>query len=214
MSEPMKIYRETLKETHEFYRDNYKGLANHGYSIAYGPVYSRPPVLFLGYQPGGRHTTEQHLTLLPTETPPSTSYYATDGWPLASNMRTMWPHGLLARATGLNAIFFRSPSIDEFSTISRDTLRRAKNFSVPRASKLIEAIDPIVIVGIGFATLRLFGEAEPVLCNGRGRTLIRQGVIAGRPAFGTLHLSGARISTADRQAIADFIARSWSGSAD
>lgn len=212
MTEPVSVYRDVLEETHEFYRENHEGLGNHGYLIMYGPIRTRPPVLFLGYQPGGDQTTGQHLCPKPDQKPPTVSYYATERWKLASNMRAMWPQELLARSTGLNAVFFRSPSVGNFSAIERRIRRQAINFSTPRAEKLIEAIDPIMIVSIGFATLRLFGNTRVVLANERGRTLVREGIIAGRAALGTLHLSGARISAADRQAIADLIARSWSGS--
>lgn len=212
MMDPQVTYRNVLHETHEFYRENHAGLGDQGYSVIYGPLVPKPPVLFVGYQPGGVHKSDQHLWAAPTETPPPESYYASEEWRLAVNMRSMWPRQILANSTGLNAVFFRSPDVDNFHALGRDTFRRAVAFSLPRAARLIDALDPVAIVAIGFGTLRLFGKAKPVLRSKRGRALVCEGMIAGRQALATLHLSGAQISTQDRQAIACFVEQSWSGS--
>jgi uracil-DNA glycosylase len=83
--------------------------------------------------------------------------------------------------------------------------KKIEGFCLPRVERLIDVMRPQRIVSIGFETLDLFGGGDPYLRNDKGRTLMKIGNIAGRKAFATLHLSGARISTIDRNSIRDLI---------
>jgi hypothetical protein len=68
--------------------------------------------------------------------------------------------------------------------------------------RIVEAIKPQSIVFIGFDALRLFDRhPEPRRRNAAGRVLTRTGSVADRDAIATLHLSGARISGEDFDAI-------------
>ena len=70
-----------------------------------------------------------------------------------------------------------------------------------RVDRLVDAIDPQKIIVIGLGALELFGGGKPLLSNDKGRILLKEGRVAGRPAIATMHLSGAQISTEDLSAI-------------
>ena len=200
------VHDHILVETHEFYRAHHYDLRDRGYHIMYGPLNSRPPILFVGYQPGGNQRTADHCLGKPDSVPPKICYYATEDWPLASWMKQMWGKAYLERCTGLNAIFFRSPKIAVYEKeVSRDVRQSAAEFCLPRVERMINAIEPRGVVFIGLQSLKLFGETKVELTNSKGRTLVESGRIGAIGAYSTLHLSGARISSVDRKSIAEFI---------
>jgi hypothetical protein len=123
---------------------------------------------------------------------------------LAKKMRHMFRREYLAQCVGMNAIFLRSPTIDDYKRDFDKNMRaQIEQFCLARVGQIIEAIDPAKIVAIGFDTLKLFGADAADLINEKGRTLTKVGQIAGRPAIATLHLSGARISNPDLDRIRD-----------
>lgn len=202
---PADVCRQVIADTHAFYRQHHNDLGNRGYHVMYGPPIHRPPVLFIGFQPGGDRT-EEHLLADPSDTWPETSYYATEDWKLARIMRSTFGEALLRQSTGTNAFFFRSPSVDTFlSEVPGATLVMCDQFCQSRLRQIIESLQPKRIVCIGFATLRRFGLTYPVLSNGSGRALVEEGSILGFPALATLHLSGSRIAANDLQDIGSFI---------
>jgi hypothetical protein len=72
--------------------------------------------------------------------------------------------------------------------------------------EMVETLRPKMVVVMGFETVALFGKSKAILKNERSqRVLGKTGSVAGRQAIGPLHLSGARISTPDRVAIASHI---------
>jgi uracil-DNA glycosylase len=74
---------------------------------------------------------------------------------------------------------------------------------------MVKAIQPKLIVAIGFAALDFFGGGVEAATSAKGRVLTKVGKIAGRDAVGVLHLSGAYISTLDRETIAHHIRQRW-----
>jgi hypothetical protein len=109
----------------------------------------------------------------------------------------------------MNAIFLRSPTVDDYKRDFDKTMRaKIKWFCLPRVGQIIEAVDPLKIVVIGLNTLKLFkrfGESVIDLTNEEGRTLTTVGQIVGRRAIATLHLSAAYISNPDRDRIRDLV---------
>lgn len=197
---------EIIAATHAFYRENHQALGNRGYHVLYGPPIHKPPVLFIGFQPGGDQRTNDHELLEPAQSWPPTSYYATEDWKLARTMQGMFGVEFLTRCTGTNALFFRSPSMSVFySETPGPTLVKCDQFCQAQVQKMVEVLNPQTVVCIGFSTLRRFGLTFPVLKNTSGRSLLEEGTVLGRPALATLHLSGARIAGHDLGLIADFI---------
>ena len=200
------VCRDAIEQTHAVYRANYGALSSRGYHVMYGPPKLNAPILFIGYQPGGDHRTSDHLFEKPAVFWPEISYYATEPWRLAVNLRNMFGHEILRESTGLNAIFFRSPNIKTYnSEVPRQIRRELAAFSVTQARRIVDALTPKLVVGIGFDSLRLFGPTSPALISSKGRVLAENGFVGSRPAIGVLHLSGAQISNIDRAEIAQFV---------
>ena len=206
MTELRATYDRILAETHALYRQRSAELRHRGYFVMYGPLLDRPPIVFVGYQPGGNQTDPELANRPPQPDLPVESFYATDDWKLAVVMRKLWGRELLAASTGLNAIFVRSPRIDVFEReVPKHTRRAIEQFCVPKVAELVEAMRPELVVAIGFRTLELFSKTEPVLWNAKGRALVKRGMIGRMPAIATLHLSGSRIAAADLEAIGSFV---------
>lgn len=200
-----KIYR----EAQSFYAEIAPACDNLGFQILYGPPVFRPPILFLGYQPGGgRADYAAELKKGSQDGWPSKCEYATEPWHLAKWLRKMFGVEILERCVGLNAIFVRSPNIETYRKTVQPVFRQqVERFCLPHVERIIELIQPQRVVSIGFETQALFSLPVPDLQNDKGRTLTKIGRIAGQQSIATLHLSGARISTIDRDRIRDRVLR-------
>src|SRR5262249_39251460 len=127
---------------------------------------------------------------------------ATESWKLSEAIQKLFDRKFLKQCCGLNRIFVRAPDAATYRQEFREYRHSIEEFCLERVIRLVNAIDPQKIVVIGFGTLELFGGGEPRLrSNSNGRTLLKEGQIAGRPAIATMHLSGAQISTPDFHAI-------------
>ena len=206
------LCRSIYEETAAFYKYKAPRVAGQdlGYRILYGPPTVRPEYLFLGDQPGGKADSVRidQLQGWPTE-----CEYALDngalrkaGWKnnrLASNMQKIWGIPTLRNSTGLNAIFFRAPDSKEWRRL--ESRRQLEDFSLERVRRIVETLQPKRLAVIGLQTFRrLAHSTTPALSNGSGRPLIEQGKVWGVPAFGVIHLSGARISGGDLNAIKNY----------
>ena len=119
----------------------------------------------------------------------------------------MFGRELLQECVGVNAIFARSPSLEHYRKhVTLELRRKIEKFCLVQITEMVETLRPRVVVVIGFETLALFGKSKSILKSERSqRVLAKTGSIAGRETIGTLHLSGAQISTPDRAAIASHI---------
>jgi hypothetical protein len=180
--------------------------AEFGLKILYGPPYYEPPILFIGYQPGGGALDFARETARVSDTPWSGECeYATRDYPLADHLRNIFGVDFLAKCVGLNAIFVRSPRMRTYVGIDRAMRKEIETFCVARANRIVDIIKPKKIVVIGFAALGLFDRGTVDVTSPKGRVLTKIGEVAGHPAIATLHLSGAHISACDRKRIGDRI---------
>lgn len=200
-----RIYGETKKFYHELQQD-LKG--DPGYQILYGPPLFRTPVLFIGYQPGkGTKTPVEEREYGNEDRWPEKSEFVTECWPLAMALRRIFKRDFIETCVGTNAIFVRANDIKTYGGFDNKLRARIKEFCKLRVEQMVKAIQPKLTVAIGLATLELFGPSEEILrgdargTDGKGRVLVRKGIIAGCKALGVMHLSGARISKQDRDAI-------------
>jgi hypothetical protein len=201
------LCRSIYLETGEFYKEIKPLLGEQalGFKILYGPPIINPPILFIGYQPGGGADDDRREQAHGShERWPEIIEYATEDCTLAKRMRGMFDPEKLKGCAGLNAVFFRAPEVKAWRKIPRELRQRIERFCTPRVIRVVDAMQPALIVAIGFEVLSLFGSTkwEP----GRefeGRVITRSGLIAGHPAIGTLHLSGAHISAGARCEIAE-----------
>lgn len=203
MTDVEQVCCDATAATHDFYREHHAALRNRGYAVMYGPPLATPPVLLIGYQPGGRQISDIHLDLAPEPSPwPEALEYATDTYPLARRLQEVFGAALLRECTGVNALFFKSPDVVTYREEVPLILRReAARLCLPWVQRIVRATAPRLVVAIGLDTLKLFGPTRVVEQNAAGRALVTAGEIGGRPALGVLHLSGAQIATADRVTI-------------
>ncbi len=188
-----RVYEETLRYYDEVAPE--LGKAALGFRILYGPPVINAPFLFLGYQPGGRKIEylEHHVTW------PNICDYITRDWPLAKRVRSIWEPSIVARSTGLNAVFFRARSVRLWNKIEKSLRKNLENFSRQRAEQIVRALQPEYVIVIGLGTFYWLTEGEPALFGERGRVLARKGELWGCRAIGTVHLTGSRISRGDRE---------------
>ena len=215
------ICRQLYTDTKYFYRKISKGRKDDpGFQILYGPPFFHAPVLFIGYQPGkGCKTALEERAYGAEDRWPPKSEYATECWPLAKRLREMLGKEFIEKCVGTNAIFVRANSIADYENVSRGLRTEIEEFCRTQIKEMVGAIEPKLIVAIGFATLDLFGGGGAGGTGDRGRVLTKTGKIFGRDALGVLHLSGALISKRDREIIACHIrsrglAHPWAAGAD
>jgi hypothetical protein len=184
------------------------GSAACGFKILYSPPFERPPLMLIGYQPGGdkdddAHDQDERVRWIW----PSSCYYADRQWPIAQRLRAIFGEATLERCVALNALFIRAPNTDVYQhTVDHEVRERISRFCLPRVERIIHASEPQRIVIIGFETLRLLGGGyRPVLSNGSGRVLLREGTVHGGTVTATLHLTGSRIASEDIRQIAEYL---------
>ncbi len=199
-ADPEAICREIYAETRRLYADRVPPLseADRGFRVLYGPPVVEAPILFLGFQPGGHEAEpEQH------DGWPAVCDYTVATWTLARRLREVFGADTLARCTGLNRIFFRSPSVAIWRKVKADLREELEAFSLARAERIAWALRPQRIVVIGLGTLAGLAPSAVAL-EGENRILVRRGNLWGAPAYGMVHLSGARVSRADLERVHGF----------
>ncbi len=205
--DPVAVCRAIYGEVAQFYAALAPrlGEAARGYEILYGPPLCRPPVLFVGTQPGGTRVSQHRERGADLGGAwPEGCEYATAPWPMAVRMRAMFGAALLSRCTGTNAVFLRAPDVATYRREVPAGLRReVAGFCAARVERMVRAMRPERVVAIGFDSLAAFGPSEPVLWSASGRALLRTGAVAGQPAIATLHLTGAWMSVPDRRAMTE-----------
>jgi hypothetical protein len=185
--------------------------ARMGFEILMGPPHKNAPLLFIGYQPGDWVEGPQAARAKGYESSWVTKscQYAHEQWLLARRMRRMFGlyPGLLERSVGLNAVFVRAKSIDEYKTqVAPDARRLIEEFCLDKVRTIVELIGPLKIVVIGFSTMEVFREPMQTICAIGSRRILGRGRVFGRPAFVTPHLSAARgYSNADRELMAKLV---------
>jgi hypothetical protein len=201
------VCRSIYEETARLYKASAPNVAGQdlGYRILYGPPVVRPEYMFIGFQPGGQGDSVRVEQL--RSWPPECEY-ALDrpslkaaGWAqpkLALNMQKVWGVPILKRSTGLNAIFFRSPKMEDWARIEKGLRTELEEFSRGRVRRIVGALRPkrLAVIGLGtFDWLTDRQGASVATCN--GRALVKRGKLWGALAFGVMHLSGARLSGTD-----------------
>lgn len=206
------VCRDVYQETRAFYdhvasRMREAGL---GFRILYGPPIERAPILFIGYQPGGRaiDASQGFNSGEHTSWPPHCDY-AVASWPLAKRMQQVWGVATLEKSTGLNAIFFRAPSVRDWHKLDGALRAELEAFSLGRAENIVRAMEPkrLVIIGLGTFDRLADGVAD---LRGENKLLTKKGILWGVPATGIVHLSGARLSHDDLGRLTSYFSKTVS----
>ncbi|MBD9447253.1 hypothetical protein [Rhizobium sp. RHZ01] len=199
MSDAEIVCRKIYEETRSCY-DKLKpalGSAALGFRILYGPPMVRAPYMFLGFQPGGRQDESdegQH------DGWPDQSWHANASSPLANHLRAVF--GIeTVKHTGLNMVFFRAPNMKAWDSIPSTLRRELEQFSLERAQRIVEVLEPQHLVVIGLRTFKQLTNTngETALLGQRCNRLVVKGEFGGIPTSGIVHLSGARVSRQDRE---------------
>ena len=196
------LYEDTSKQVSQ-------RLKKCGFQVLMGPPHLNAPLLFLGYQPGkGCKTALEEREYGSEDRWPDVCEYATEHWRLAQRLQDIFDESVLRGSVGLNAIFVRADSIATYETSFDSSVRRKiEALCLSCVKEIVCAVQPKKVVVIGFSTLKLLSPAtwSDHCRNLKGRVLIRRGSVFGYDAVGVLHLTGARMSKADRQTIATFL---------
>lgn len=106
------ICRNIYDEVAEFYDAKAPEMDNlaMGFRILYGPPSVRVDLCFMGINPGG---DLESMSDAEQQVWPNKSEYAVASWRLAKMIRRVWSEAELSRSTGLNEIFFRSPTVQQ-----------------------------------------------------------------------------------------------------
>lgn len=174
----------------------------YGFKLLNAPPVHRPEYFFVGYQPGGGAAAHEHELKLGSHLHwPDAPEFVTAAWDLASRMQFVFGNGVLAGSMGSNVIFLRWPNVRDYRReVPTDIRKVVEDFSRRMLGEIMAAVDPRRVVSIGFDALR-GSPTTPDLRSPIGRVLTRRGMLCGREAIGMLHLTGCRISNADRLAI-------------
>lgn len=204
--EPAEICRALYPATERFWQEN--GIQpEFGFKILNGPPIKNAPYLFIGYQPGGgapeweiekKNNTHKEW--------PKECEYLKATWRLATILRRIFPGEVLKDCLGTNAIFLRYKKEKDYRLGVGKKRDAIEKFCRESVGKIVDAIQPMQIVTIGFKTLEtleMFGESKIELSSEK-RPLIKSRNVFGRNALGLIHLTGARPSNPEIDAISEF----------
>ena len=209
MERIIEIYREAAA-LYESVQDSLSENAL-GYEVLYGPPLLNPPVLFVGYQPGGGKP-EPLPILSPSGDPPpwpAIFEYATREFALAKRLQLAFGREFLETCTGLNAIFLRSPSMDAYQqSVPPDVRAKFKALGVGATRDIIATLKPKIIVMISFSAMELFTQdGKAVLKDGDDQWQLSSAELNGTPVYGMRHPTARRDqpSNEDMKRVADHL---------
>jgi hypothetical protein len=184
------------------------GTRGGGFEVLMGPPYYRPPILFIGYQPGtlGKNAPQGKARALENGWASDRCHYAFESWKLAAELRSIYTENYLKACVGKNAIYVRAPDIDVYcKQVPKAVRSDVLAFCMEQNRKLCDALQPQTIVVIGLGTLGLFGRDETALKSEKGHALACSGRVFGRPAIGVVHLTGARLTAPSKRRLARYL---------
>lgn len=174
-----------------------------------GALKENAPLCIIGYNPASTSKPQKVRT-----TPPITCDYAHRSYRLAKSLRAIW--GLdsprfLSFCTGLNTIFFRSPTANVLSKLQL----KLDEFCEPYREELLRQLCPqrLLIIGDNAAKLLRYQKTTVLTtkldkvtgqASGSNKVILSQGtipVLESTPAYAVKHLSTYRFN---RQELAAF----------
>ena len=174
-----------------------------GFEVLLTPPRYRPPILFVGYQPGNgaKDMSVQKARDCGYEDWPQRNDLLCGNSRLAYWLQTMFGRERLSECVAMNAIFIRWRSVAEYQrAVPRKSRKEIERFCLGKVEAMVAAMKPERIVVIGFSTLDHLGSRTDRGAGGRKLTI--EGQVFGRKVLATQHLSGARISNEERRSIA------------
>jgi len=187
-----------------------------GFSVLSGPPIERPQVMIIGANPGFGVDDDQPCV---EETWPARSYIQDAQWPLARKIRAIFAEAgrssHLERAVQTNFLFFKSSTIKfaddsryPWEAVASGVRTKLERWCADEVEELVGALEPEIVLVLGIAPFDVHvRDASTVLMDRSGRRrLLAAGRIAGRPAVGILHPTGAQVAGADWSRVAAVLA--------
>ncbi len=181
-----------------------------GFAVFYSPIPERVKLVIVGANPGGGPESFDLATA--SAIPARHDYFAYD-YALAKRMKELFARAdateLLKESVKLNLNFFRSRSSEEWRTASSSARARMEGHSQRAVMELLRSTQPAFVLCEGTATfdrlLDLIGLTGPevVLQSAGRRAYVRAELPWPGTLAGIIHPTGAQMSNADRQKIAD-----------
>ncbi|RNJ61507.1 MAG: hypothetical protein EDM03_15505 [Porphyrobacter sp. IPPAS B-1204] len=187
-----------------------------GFSVLSGAPIERPPVLIIGANPGFGADDNQPCV---ERTWPARSYIQDAQWPLARKVRAIFAEAGrssdLDRAVQTNFLFFKSSTIKRaddsrypWEAVASGVRTKLERWCAREVEELVNVLEPEIVLVLGIAPFDVHAQdARTVLMDRSGRRrLLVAGRIAGRPAIGILHPTGAQVAGEDWSRVAAVLA--------
>ncbi|MFP9193173.1 hypothetical protein ACLI4Q_16180 [Natrialbaceae archaeon A-CW1-1] len=136
-----------------------------GFRVFYGPVFYRPEVLILGFQPGGSRNDfhRDHFDRYNNGDfeVPERHEYLTKKYRIAKVMRNKVfkdRKELLSETVKSNVIFFRAKDENVWDSAPDEKRQEMENFSLRKIEEMIDTLEPKVVLAEGMRTWDILGS--------------------------------------------------------
>lgn len=203
-------YTDIQKRWIEHISSNKEQPPYYGYKILNGPPKYGASVVFLGYQPGGCMADHYKYLEDQDQWPKQLQYLNGDEKLWKEIKKIFAKDGCLDKCMGMNAIYFRAPSIAEWKKGWAEDKRRInlETTCLMHTESILRATSPKLIVAIGYKIADHVPSLELLNNKGVGKNIVKQAKMFGIDALITPHLSSVRMTTEERNIIYQDIRRS------
>lgn len=146
------------QDVYDYWKNNHRDWEG-GFRVFYGPVFSEPDVLILGFQPGGEPEdfARDHLARYQDGdfSVPDTNEYLKNDYRIAKQMRTKVFDGhqyILEQSIKSNIIFFRAKDLDTWGEVPKAKREDMEAFSLKKVDEMIETLNPNTVLIEGMKT--------------------------------------------------------------
>jgi len=146
------------QDVYDYWKNNHRDWEG-GFRVFYGPVFSEPDVLILGFQPGGEPEdfARDHLVRYQDGdfSVPDTNEYLKNDYRIAKQMRTKVFDGhqdILEQSIKSNIIFFRAKDLDMWDEVPKAKREGMEAFSLKKVDEMIETLNPNTVLIEGMKT--------------------------------------------------------------
>jgi hypothetical protein len=200
---------ELTRETYGVAKDHPELSA--GFDVFYSPIFDKPEVMIVGYQPGGNandYARQRERFEKGDFAPPTVNAYASADFRLAQKVRALFDGRAedLAASVAFNLIFFRSASAKTWSEVAAAVRAKLEAFCFAKDRDIIKNLQPRVVLALGFETYELLKtkvlhglteEKEHFFPAGSKQKLMVTAKVGGMKIIGIKHPTGGRISGAE-----------------
>lgn len=195
------------EEVYKEWKENYSEVET-GIKTFYTPVEENPPLMIIGYNPGGDKTSfqkDRERFENGDFSNPEKSELLTKDYTLARKFRNkiFQEHtDMLKDAVKFDLIFFRSKKASYLKDQLGDDYQEALDYCYNKSEEIIEKLQPEAILLYGISTYDKFKkniaedfeEKQCLKSESTGWRLLCRGQWKGKKVFGIIHPSGARVS--------------------